>query len=296
MGGIFMIYKEVITDPFMKYQLMTEADGETPSSRNRKTITLKTKDRRKEVFTRRAEKMLGDDNPESEQTGEDSEETPNDPITDGGMTLDPPEDMGDVDTPITDDPKGEEGTEDDENEPVTDDTSFSDMAEDTEGSSEAGDTGGGEAEDTPDEPVTDDTSFSDMANDTEGEDATGNTSTGDEENASSSNDSVEERTRKYKLYQKFQKLNKVLESQSDIVNNLVSEDTAVNQKYKTIAKKIKDLNQLLSEYQMLRFEQEPYINSMLFYQRVLAATDITLSALKDILKEIKRNAVKTDKH
>lgn len=292
-----MIYKEVITDPFLRYQLMLEADDDAPASKNRKTITLKTKDRRKEVFSRRADKVLADDAPDQDSPeGETGEETTDEPVTDDDTTFASGETNEEADTPEEDD------GEDTGDEPVTDNTSFSDMADDTnddngEDDESGEDTGEGDS-DTLDEPVTDDTSFSDMADDATGDDNAdgGDTDGENADDANNSNDSVEERTRKYKLYQKFQKLNKVLESQTDVINNLVSEDAEVNQKYKIIAKKIKELSQLLSEYQMFRFEQEAYIKSELFYQRVLVATDFTLAALKDIITKNKRNADKSDKH
>ena len=69
---------------------------------------------------------------------------------------------------------------------------------------------------------------------------------------------------------------------------MMSDNSEINQKYKTVAQKLKELNQLLSEYMILKFTSASYIQSMLFYQRSLAIVDINLNILKDLKKEVQK--------
>lgn len=180
---------------------------------------------------------------------------------DAEITLGDDTDIGDSDEPIEDDTDytdtGDEGTD----EPVTDDTDYTD--------DDAGDSNSG------DDANTDDGS---------GDDGTNNN------NNSSAN--KDEQMRKYVLYRKFMQLDKLLEHYSDVLNNSMSDEININKKYKRIANNLKKLNELLSEYMIIKFQTASYIQSMLFYQRVITSIDINLNVLGDIKKELIKTGIK----
>lgn len=263
-----------------------EADDDETPKRNQKVIKVRAPGGRRTDFTQGAD--LADDEAE--------EPVPEEPATDDTDFTDNSggEDTGDVgndadtsDEPVSDDTDFTDDSGDGENidagdpagddaatdEPVSDDTDFTDDM-----GNDSGDTEG-------DEPVTDDTDFSDdSAGDASGEEDSstddGTDDSGDGEKPS------DEQIRKYSLYKKFTRLNETLDTICDSLSSMMSDNSEINQKYKTVAQKLKDLNQLLSEYMILKFASASYIQSMLFYQRSLAIVDINLNILKDLKKEI----------
>lgn len=263
-----------------------EADDDETPKRNQKVIKVRAPGGRRTDFTQGAD--LADDEAE--------EPVPEEPATDDTDFTDNSggEDTGDVgndadtsDEPVSDDTDFTDDSGDGENidagdpagddaatdEPVSDDTDFTDDM-----GNDSGDTEG-------DEPVTDDTDFSDdSAGDASGEEDSstddGTDDSGDGEKPS------DEQIRKYSLYKKFTRLNETLDTICDSLSSMMSDNSEINQKYKTVAQKLKELNQLLSEYMILKFASASYIQSMLFYQRSLAIVDINLNILKDLKKEI----------
>lgn len=263
-----------------------EADDDETPKRNQKVIKVRAPGGRRTDFTQGAD--LADDEAE--------EPVPEEPATDDTDFTDNSggEDTGDVgndadtsDEPVSDDTDFTDDSGDGENidagdpagddaatdEPVSDDTDFTDDM-----GNDSGDTEG-------DEPVTDDTDFSDdSAGDASGEEDSstddGTDDSGDGEKPS------DEQIRKYSLYKKFTRLNETLDTICDSLSSMMSDNSEINHKYKTVAQKLKELNQLLSEYMILKFASASYIQSMLFYQRSLAIVDINLNILKDLKKEI----------
>ena len=293
-----LIKQEKRLSPFEKFMLVQEADDETP--KNRKVINLKASDGRRQNLMDGADMM--DENPApEEEPAEDTTDTPEDgaePVMD--------------DTDYTGDDTGEDAPE----EPTTDDAETADTGEDDlmdgadmmdatpdDPGGETDDTATdteGDTTDTPEdgaEPVMDDTDYT--GDDTEGDTTdTGDTTEADGTNSDGGGEeaSNDEQIRKYVLYRKFLKLNKTLDKQCEALNTLISDDIDINQKYKKISNNLKELNSLLSEYMIIRFQNASYIQSMLFYQRVLTATDINLNALMDIKKRLNKNASKTAQH
>lgn len=243
-----------------------EADDDETPKRNQKVIKVRAPGGRRTDFTQGAD--LADDEAE--------EPVPEEPATDDTDFTDDPGDEENIDAgdPGTD----ETGTD----EPVSDDTDFTD---DDVSDDMGNDSGDPEGDNSGDEPVTDDTDFSDdSAGDASGEEDSstddGTDDSGDGEKPS------DEQIRKYSLYKKFTRLNETLDTICDSLSSMMSDNSEINQKYKTVAQKLKELNQLLSEYMILKFASASYIQSMLFYQRSLAIVDINLNILKDLKKEI----------
>ena len=258
-----LIKQEKKVSPFEKFMLFQEADDTLP--KNRKVINLKASDGRRKNYMDGADMM---DDVETDDVDDESPtdtgEPENDDLMDGADMMD--------DAPSTDNTEEEPEVNGDEedaeagDEPVMDDTDFG--TDDADAPEEGGD-----------ETTTDDAGEDDNAN-------------GDENN----NTNTDEQIRKYVLYRKFLKLNKTLDSQCEILNTLVSDEIDVNQKYKKISNNLKELNKILSEYMIIKFQNASYIQSMLFYQRILTATDINLNALMDIKKHLNKNALKTSQH
>ena len=150
-----------------------------------------------------------------------------------------------------------------------------------------------------DEPVIDDTNYTDdtgdsTENDNSGDDANTDGGSGDDGTNNNNNSSAnkDEQMRKYVLYRKFMQLDKLLEHYSDVLNNSMSDEININKKYKRIANNLKKLNELLSEYMIIKFQTASYIQSMLFYQRVITSIDINLNVLGDIKKELIKTGIK----
>lgn len=139
-------------------------------------------------------------------------------------------------------------------------------------------------------PTMDDTDYTDDSDG--GDDATDSSSddsSSDDSGDSGSQASADEQARKYSLYRKFMKLNNLLESNTEVLSNAMFDDSEVNQKIKSVTSKLKETNRLLSEYMVVRFQTASYIQSMLFYQRVLAIININFNILQDLKKQINKN-------
>ena len=292
-----MIFKRVKeTSKFLDY-VFQEADDDAPKG-NRKIIKVRKPGGRRTDFTQGSD--LADPEPPDEDLEDpveddtdyeaddsadtsDDAETPDEPIEDdinyslddGGDT---PDASNDGEMKTIDAGGGADAPEGGD-EPVTDDTDYSDDGADA----------GGDTEGAPDEPVTDDT---DYTSDDGGGDDSADTSTDDSgsDDGSGGGASTDEQIRKYALYRKFMKLNKILDTSTEVLSNSISDNSEINQKMKSVTKKLKETNKLLSEYMIIKFQNASYIQSMLFYQRVLAIVDINYNILRDLKKEISKNA------
>ena len=261
-----------------------EADDDETPKRNQKVIKVRAPGGRRTDFTQGAD--LADDEAE--------EPVPEEPATDdtdftdadgGDATGDTGSDAGADDGLVSDDTDFTDNSGADDtgtDEPVSDDTDFTDDDASDDMGNDSGDT---EGDNSGDEPVTDDTDFSDdsAGNDSGEEDSSTDDGTDDSGDGEKPSD---EQIRKYSLYKKFTRLNETLDMICDSLSSMMSDNSEINQKYKTVAQKLKELNQLLSEYMILKFASASYIQSMLFYQRSLAIVDINLNILKDLKKEI----------
>lgn len=272
-----------------------EADDDETPKRNQKVIKVRAPGGRRTDFTQGAD--LADDEAEEpvpeEPATDDTDFTDADGSDDTGDTG---SDAGADDELISDDTDFTDDSGDEENidagdpaadgtgadEPVSDDTDFTD---DDASDDMGNDSGDSEGDSSGDEPVTDDTDFSDdsAADDSGEEDSSTDDGTDDSGDGEKPSD---EQIRKYSLYKKFTRLNETLDTICDSLSSMMSDNSEINQKYKTVAQKLKELNQLLSEYMILKFTSASYIQSMLFYQRSLAIVDINLNILKDLKKEI----------
>lgn len=265
-----------------------EADDDETPKRNQKVIKVRAPGGRRTDFTQGSDLSDGG--------GEEEEQTPEEPATDDTDFTD---DAGDNDTaegdePATDDTDftddggetidagsdtGDDSADEGEgsDEPTTDNTDFTDDGNGDDADNDDGGDG--------DEPVTDDTDFSDDSDGGDSSDVDGDSSTDDSTNDSGGEKASDEQILKYSLYKKFTRLDETLEGICDSLSSIMSDNSEINQKYKIVTQKLKGLNQLLSEYMILKFGSASYAQSMLFYQRSLAIIVINLNILKDLKKE-----------
>ena len=288
-----IIEKETKRSTFLDYMLYQEKDD--APRRNMKVINVKVSDKRRQDYTKGAEL---EDEEEIEEPITDNEDYTNEPET-GEET-----DAG-ADEPVTDgedytggaetDDAGEEtvDTVPEENEtPPEGETETVDVAtgEETGGETDAEGAGA-------DEPVTDDEDYTGGAEtDDAGEGMDGEANAGAEEPAEGENTETDgnadensvEQLYKYNLYKKFQKVLKTIEDYSDELENITSDDIEINTKYKQLTTKLKDIEDLMKDYMIMKFSKVSFMQSMLFYQRVVTSVDIILQTLKYVReKELK---------
>ena len=237
--------KEKELSSFLQY--MTEADNETPRT-NMKVVNMRVSDGRRPDYTSNA------DVPEEE------EEAPDDNT----------EEMND--TTGTEDAGGdaEQETDVQAEEPVTDDdTDFTD------------DDGGGEPAENATPTDGDVEEPADDATPTDGEDTQPAEGEGE---GGGTEDSNAEKLYKYNLYTKFEKILTTLTDYIKDLELITSDDSDLNQKYKELVKKLSAIKELMTDYMIMRFSKVSFMQSMLFYQRVVTSINIILETMKNIRK------------
>ena len=279
-----MILMKENNSKFLNF-IFQEADGDENVPKNRKIVTVKRKGGRRVDYTQGA-----DLEPPEEETPETSAEEPEaeTDTADNGSSMDDTDytDAGNdapEDTGTDSEPAEGDASPDDMNidEPTMDDTDYSDDSDSgDDGSEDMGSDG----------PTMDDTDYTDNSDGgDDAADSSSDDSSSDDSGDSGSQASPDEQARKYSLYRKFMKLNNLLESNTEVLSNAMFDDSEVNQKIKSVTSKLKETNRLLSEYMVVRFQTASYIQSMLFYQRVLAIININFNILQDLKKQINKN-------
>lgn len=231
-----------------------------------------------------ADETTPEDTPQDDtaapETGDGGTDTGTEPMideTDYGTgddtTQDAPENTDTADTPV-------------ETDVQTDDTDYTtDNETDTE--TDAGDN----------EPTTDDTDYTagDDAGDGDTEtDTTDDTNQDDTTQQNTGLDDPDDKTHKFILFKKCISLESALSNYIQKLSGIMSDDLECNHIYKKITNNLKELDEMLHDYMTIKFENATYIQSMLFYQRLLASVGINLDMLKHIRqKEIKMNDKKS---
>ena len=247
---IVKIEEKTENSAFLDYMLFQEKDE--PERKNMKVINLKVSDKRRTDYTRDAGIEADDDEPTPDVADTDGGvEAPEEPITDDAdYTVDTGDEGGEEDAPA----EGEDGEAPDE--PVTDDEDYTSGAE-------------GEGEEAAPE---------------DSADAGGE---GDAPPAEGEDDPVEQMY-KYNLYQKFRKVLSSVKDYISELDNVMSDDAMINNEYKELTSKLKTIIGLMEDYMIMKFSKVSFMQSMLFYQRVMTGIDIILQTLKKIrTKELK---------
>ena len=222
---------------------------------------------------------LSEDTPQDEttptETGDDSADGGTEPMIDetdygAGETQDTPEN-----TNVPD--------ETEETDVQTDDTDYG-----TDTDADSGDT----------EPTTDDTDYTsdnDTGNGDTEADATDDTQN-DADQQTGGLDDPNDKTHKFILFKKCISLESALSNYIQKLSGIMSDDLECNHIYKKITNNLKELDEMLHDYMTIKFESATYIQSMLFYQRLLASVGINLDMLKHIRQKEIKMSDKKSKH
>ena len=296
-----MIIKIKNINPYGKYFLATEADDDdgteeeaTPKKRNVKVVSAGPDKRRKD-FTK-----LPDD---------DTADAPDEPETSDDDT-----DFSDT----SDDNSEDTTTDDTPDEPETDgdeqdftDTDDGDTGDDSEGGEESsdepavdnGDDGGGAEDDSgeDDGPAIDeddDTDFTDAGEDgegDEGDDESGGDEDGDGDGGSDNDKKVGvdlSSTRKYNLYKEYMSLYNSCNNYINKLENVIKDDAEVNQIIRLSVVNLRKIKDLVYDYMTIRFTLNTYVQSLLFYQKMVVSVQLVFK----MLASIKKNKPDKTKH
>ena len=264
-----MIIKIKNINPYGKYFLATEADDDdgteeeaTPKKRNVKVVSAGPNKSRKD-FT----KVQDDNDSTSESNGEPE-------------TSDDEQDFTDT----ADESNSDDG-----------DNSSSDDGGDT-GGDESGDEGsdeGGE-DDGPELGEDDDTDFTDTGDDSEsgedgGEDNSGDSNSGNDKNEVSADLNS---TRKYNLYKEYMSLYNSCSNYISKLENVIKDDAEQNQIIRVAVNNLRKIKDLIFDYMTIRFSINTYVQSLLFYQKMVVSIQLVFK----MLTSLKKNEQPEKKH
>lgn len=284
---------EHLTEYEKKY-VFTEAPTEKERV-NVKRISLRAPDKRTYDFRKGA-----DDEPEEDATEEPAEDVTTDDNTDvvedpGDDLTDPAEDEPEV--PDEDLDTEETPTEDttDEDIVVDDETIETDDLDDTNGEDTGDDPNVNDTEEddgTEDIVTDDDPAITDDEVDTTPDDQnTDDQDTGDE-NAGEKDTDEEEKIHKQNLFKKFITLRTSIENYDAKLSSMIGIDADTHEMITEISEKLRSLAEMMYDYMVLKFKKNSYLESMLFYQRTVAAVNLCLDSL-DKIRQI--SIMQTDK-
>ena len=283
---------EHLTEYEKKY-VFTEAPTEKERV-NVKRISLRAPDKRTYDFRKGA-----DDEPEEDATEEPAEDVTTDDNTDvvedpGDDLTDPAEDEPEV--PDEDLDTEETPTEDtaDEDIVVDDETIETDDLDDTNGEDTGDDPNVNDTEEddgTEDIVTDDDPAITDDEADAPDDPNTDDQDTGDE-NAGEKDTDEEEKIHKQNLFKKFITLRTSIENYDAKLSSMIGIDADTHEMITEISEKLRSLAEMMYDYMVLKFKKNSYLESMLFYQRTVAAVNLCLDSL-DKIRQI--SIMQTDK-
>ena len=303
-----MIIRIKNINPYGRYFLATEADNDTeeeatPKKRNVKVVSAGP-DRRRKDFTK-----IEDEEPEEDTTSNEPDEPEttdddNDFTDTSDNTEDDSEsseenvddpDMGDDDTDFTDtedepdngtttddsteDSGNESDTDVNEDEPPTDDGAEDDSNED----------------DGPETGDEDETDFADAGEDgeDEGDDTSDDSSEDGEDGNADKKVGVDlSSTRKYNLYKEYMSLYNSCNNYIGKLENVIKDDAEVNQVIRLAVVNLRKIKDLIYDYMIIRFSLNSYVQSLLFYQKMVVSVQLVFK----MLASIKKNNLDKTKH
>ena len=282
---------EHLTEYEKKY-VFTEAPTEKERV-NVKRISLRAPDKRTYDFRKGA-----DDEPEEDATEEPADDLTTDDNTDvvedpGDDLTDPAEDEPEV--PDEDLDTEETPTEDiaDEDIVVDDETVETDDLDDTNGEDTGDDPNVNDTEEddgTEDIVTDDDPAITDDEVDAPDDPNTDDQDTG--ENDGEKDTDEEEKIHKQNLFKKFITLRTSVENYDAKLSSMIGIDADTHEMITEISEKLRSLAEMMYDYMVLKFKKNSYLESMLFYQRTVAAVNLCLDSL-DKIRQI--SIMQTDK-
>ena len=281
--------KESEKTDFEKNYMFTEAPSDTERV-NVKRIRLKAPGSRTYDFRKGADG-------EEETPEEDMEPTDTEPADDttgsDDIAVDDNDDISVDDTPDMIGDEDPDATGDDDI--ATDDDINSG---DPDGGS-PGDTGDGETVSPDDNTgsgdddiVTDDNG--DISeDDTSGTDDTGDDTTGDDDSGEETDGDSEDAMHKQNLYKKFVTLRTAIDNYDHKLSAIIGVDPETHKMIHEVTNKLRSMGDMMYDYMVLKFKKNTYLESMMFYQRTMAATNLCLDALTKIGNKTKKESDKS---
>lgn len=251
-----------------KFFLAFEADGEEPERRNVKVVNVEPNRVRKDFNT-----VGSDDTGTEEPTVDAANDTSDDEPEGGDQDFN---DVGSDDEDTgTDEPTEDDGTTDEEEEPEDGDQDFNDVGEDNEETSdESNDTADNTSDD---EPEGEDQDFNDVGNSDSSDDSSDDNASDDKE---SNGPGLEyDSTRKFKLFQEFMSLYNAIENYISKLNFTIKDDMYENNIYKNANNKLREIQELVFDYMNMKFQVSSYVQSLLFYQKMVTATQLVFKLI-----------------
>lgn len=303
-----------------KYFLAAEADDDENASdeevtndnkprRNMKVITVKQDKRKRTDFSSVGDDDNTDDNPVVDTVNDDNNQDGDTPAPDEAPDNAPADGAGDTDTnadagndgvSIMDNgenvtvPDNNGGQPQDPDAPIganndTDNTDYAatddgagtadttdagDNADGTDTTADAGaDAGNEDFTDTGDTGTGDDSAPAEDTGTDDGADDQGN---GEENKPGVDFDS----TRKYNLFKEFMALYNACENYISKLENILKDDTIVNQIIMVCTNNLREVKSILYDYMTIKFPVNSYVQSLLFYQKMIASVQLVFAMLK----------------
>ena len=128
-------------------------------------------------------------------------------------------------------------------------------------------------------------------------------SSNDEDNNSDDNQNKEgagidyDSMRKYNLFKNYISLYYGIDKYLDRIEGIIKDEPEANDIINTCIRRLHDLKQLTYDYVILKFSPAPYVQSMLFYQRIIASIEIIFNLIASLNteNETKKLKVKNNK-
>ena len=281
--------KESEKTDFEKNYMFTEAPSDTERV-NVKRIRLKAPGSRTYDFRKGADG-------EEETPEEDTEPTDTEPADDttgsDDIAVDDNDDISVDDTP--------DMTGDDDPDATGDDdiTTDDDINSGDPAGGSPGDTGDGETVSPDDNTgsgdddiVTDDNG--DISeDDTSGTGDTGDDTTGDDDSGEETDGDSEDAMHKQNLYKKFVTLRTAIDNYDHKLSAIIGVDPETHKMIHEVTNKLRSMGDMMYDYMVLKFKKNTYLESMMFYQRTMAATNLCLDALTKIGNKTKKESDKS---
>ena len=298
--------KKIYTDHnlYGKYFLATEAPGdevvtdETKVKRNVKVIAVKPDNRKRTDFSAAGDEQI---NPETTEVNTDDLDTGGDDDFTGEETPDTPENTTDIETqtePETDtEDTGEPATTEEPTNTADTETDEPDTGDETDMTGDAEATGEDGTENaTGEEQTTDDGDGTDELDTGGEEDFTGdNEETGDETADDTATDDgttedgkpgVEfDSTRKYNLFKEYMSLYNACENYISKLENILKDDTMENQLIRICVNNLREIKDILYDYMTIRYSINSYVQSLLFYQKMVVAVQLVFELLREVFNK-----------
>lgn len=287
------------TTSFEQKYIFTEAKGKPRTNLRRISVTMKNG---KSGLTVNGKEIPNDDIPIDDDDSDDSvdidaldsidvdDDDTGDESSDDDVVTEPDDDSSEdnVDTDEEDDVLTDD-SDDSGDDSSEDDEVMTDDSDDDDGSGANSD-----EESTGDDVLTDD-SEDESPTDNSGEDTSGGDQnmgddSGDESNMSP--EQKEEAIHKQALYRQFNLLYTTIGKYIQKLEEQTGLDDTLNHSINKVTDQLTSLQEFLYDYMVIKFKNEEYVKSVLFYERSVAVVSLCMDILDDIKKSRNRLLVK----